>query len=51
MYLAPPAADERITADMPLNSALAITVVGILFIGIVPRFVMDVVETAVTTLV
>ncbi|MFQ5874065.1 MAG: proton-conducting transporter membrane subunit, partial [Dehalococcoidia bacterium] len=50
MYMAPPASDERITADLPLNSALAITVVGILFIGIVPRFVMDVVETAVATL-
>jgi NADH-quinone oxidoreductase subunit N len=50
MYLAPPASEERITADLPLKAALAIAVIGLLFIGIVPRFVMDVVETAVGTL-
>ena len=51
MYLAPPSQDERITADIPLRAALAITVGGILFMGIMPRFVLDVVETAVSTLV
>ncbi|MEE9247402.1 MAG: NADH-quinone oxidoreductase subunit N [Dehalococcoidia bacterium] len=50
MYLAPPSSDQRITADLPLKAALAIAVIGMLFIGIVPRFVMDVVETAVGTL-
>ena len=50
MYLSPPASEERITADLPLKAALAIAVIGLLFIGIVPGFVMDVVETAVGTL-
>ncbi|MEE9199593.1 MAG: NADH-quinone oxidoreductase subunit N [Dehalococcoidia bacterium] len=50
MYMATPAKEERITADLPLGAAIAISVVGLLFIGIVPRFVMDVVETAVGTL-
>ena len=51
MYLAPPAQEERITADISLRGALAVTVLGVLFIGIVPRFVMDVAETAVETLI
>ena len=51
MYLGQPSSEERITTDLPLGSALAVVVVGILFMGIVPHFVMDVVETAVGTLV
>ena len=51
MYLAPPAKDESIGVDIPISAALVVTVVGLLFVGIVPRFVLDVAETAVGSLV
>ncbi len=51
MYLGQPSSEEGIKVDLPLVSALAVVVVGILFMGVVPHFVMDVVENAVGTLV
>ena len=50
MYLAPSRREEPIATTLPLNAAMAITVLGVLFMGIVPNYVMDLVGTAVTTL-
>ena len=50
MYLAPSRREEPVPTTLPLNAAMAITVLGVLFMGIVPNYVMDLVGTAVTTL-
>ena len=50
MYLAPSRREEPVPTTLPLNAAMAITVLGVLFMGVVPNYVMDLVGTAVTTL-
>lgn len=48
MYLSP--REEAVKTSLPVNGAMAISVLGVLFMGVVPHYVMDLVGTAVTTL-
>ena len=50
MYLAPCPREEAVQTSLPVNGAMALSVLGVLFMGIVPNYVMDLVGTAVTTL-
>ena len=50
MYLAPSPREKPVETSMPVNGAMALSVLGVLFMGIVPNYVMDLVGTAVTTL-
>ena len=50
MYLAPSPREKALETSLPVNGAMAVTVLGVLFMGIVPNYVMDLVGTAVTTL-
>ena len=50
MYLAPYPREKALETSLPINAAMAVTVLGVLFMGIVPNYVMDLVGTAVTTL-
>ncbi len=50
MYLSPYPREKAVETSLPVNGAMAITVLGVLFMGVVPNYVMDLVGTAVTTL-
>ena len=50
MYLSPYPREEAVQTSLPVNGAMALSVLGVLFMGVVPNYVMDLVGTAVTTL-
>ena len=50
MYLAPYPREEAVQTSLPVNGAMALSVLGVLFMGVAPNYVMDLVGTAVTTL-
>ena len=50
MYLAPYPREGAVHTSPPVNGAMALSVLGVLFMGVVPNYVMDLVGTAVTTL-
>lgn len=50
MYLSPYPREGAVQTSLPVNGAMALSVLGVLFMGVVPNYVMDLVGTAVTTL-
>ena len=50
MYLSPYPRENAISTSLPVNGAMAVSIAGVLFMGVAPHFVIDLVSTAVTTL-
>jgi len=46
MYLGEPASEEKVPASLPLGAALALAVVGMLYIGIFPGKLLDLAKAA-----
>jgi NADH-quinone oxidoreductase subunit N len=46
MYLGEPASEEKVTASVPLGAALALAVMGMLYIGIFPGKLLDLAKSA-----
>ena len=47
MYFSPPPSEERLAFAPAATTALAVASIGVLFLGVVPRYLLEIIDTAV----